>query len=320
MLICSVMLTLPRAARTREYDSTRASKISPDLWAQTSNTREGNERLGLIIQAQGASSARLEEFVAREKGRVLRRFKRFQAMAVELPKTAVRALAELPEVRYISPNRKVRSFGHVSLTSGAEAVRSQVNSSNVGYTLDGTGIGIAILDSSISSSHDSLGDASGNTRVVANVDFTGQGIPTDDPLGHGTHVAGLAAGNASIASGAYTGIATNAHLINLRVLDSQGLGTTAGFLDAFEWIMDNHQQYNIRVVNVSLGATAVDSYRNDPLCLAVRDAVDAGIIVVTAAGNEGKNNNGQKVYGRIHSPGIEPSAITVGATNTFNTD
>ncbi|HEX8146556.1 MAG TPA: S8 family serine peptidase, partial [Pyrinomonadaceae bacterium] len=69
-----------------------------------------------------------------------------------------------------------------------------------------------------------------------------------------------------------------------------------------------------------LGTSAVDSYRNDPLCRAARKLVDAGLVVVAAAGNEGKDAAGQKTYGRIHSPGIEPSVITVGASNSFGTD
>jgi subtilisin family serine protease len=74
------------------------------------------------------------------------------------------------------------------------------------------------------------------------------------------------------------------------------------------------------VVNMSLGAPAIESYRNDPVCRAVRRLVDAGIIVVAAAGNNGKNSAGQKIYGQIHSPGNEPSALTVGASNSFGSD
>src|SRR6185503_19588663 len=70
----------------------------------------------------------------------------------------------------------------------------------------------------------------------------------------------------------------------------------------------------------SLGSVAVDSYKNDPLCRAVRRLVDAGIVVVAAAGNDGKDATHAKLYGRIHTPGNEPSAITVGAPNTFGTD
>ena len=71
---------------------------------------------------------------------------------------------------------------------------------------------------------------------------------------------------------------------------------------------------------MSLGAPAMESYKNDPVCLAVRRLVDAGIVVVAAAGNNGKDAAGNKIYGQIHSPGNEPSAITVGAANTFGTD
>jgi len=71
---------------------------------------------------------------------------------------------------------------------------------------------------------------------------------------------------------------------------------------------------------MSLGTPAVDSYKNDPICRAVRQLVDAGIVVVAAAGNDGKDLLHPKIYGRIHSPGNEPSAITVGAANTFGTD
>ena len=85
------------------------------------------------------------------------------------------------------------------------------------------------------------------------MDFTGSGSPATDPFGHGTHVAALAAGNGSVAGGAYTGVAPNANVINLRVLDEDGVGTTAALLDALEWVMDNRATYNIRVVNISLG-------------------------------------------------------------------
>src|SRR4030095_16027425 len=154
---------------------------------------------------------------------------------------------------------------------------------------------------------------------VLSRDFTGENR-TDDVYGHGTHVASIAAGNNQIGNGAYTGIAPNARLISLRVLDSQGTGSTSNLLAALDWILVNHDLYNIRVVNMSIGTPAIDSYRDDPLCLAVQRLTDAGIVVVAAAGNGGKDQNGGKIYGRIHSPGNEPSAITVGASNTFGTD
>ncbi|MFN2494243.1 MAG: S8 family serine peptidase, partial [Pyrinomonadaceae bacterium] len=87
-------------------------------------------------------------------------------------------------------------------------------------------------------------------------------------------------------------------------------------LAALDWVLSNSNIYNIRVVNMSLGMPAINSYQTDPICVTSRRLVDAGIVVVAAAGNNGKNALGQKIYGQIHSPGNEPSVITVGAVKT----
>ena len=155
--------------------------------------------------------------------------------------------------------------------------------------------------------------------AVYSRDFTGEGH-TDDLYGHGTHVASIAAGNGRISNAQYTGIAPNANVINLRVLGVTGSGNVSAVLSALDWVLTNRSVYNIRVVNMSLGAPAVDSYKNDPVCRAVRRLVDAGVVVVAAVGNNGINSSGQKIYGQVHSPGNEPSAITVGAANTYGTD
>src|SRR5205085_1300241 len=200
---------------------------------------------------------------------------------------------------------------------GADAIRVTNGTNTTG--LDGTGIGIAVLDSGIDTVHTAFLDRSNNGRVIVSRDFTGEGR-IDDPYGHGSHVASIVAGNGRISNAQYVGIAPNANLINLRVLNSTGVGTVSAVLAALDWVMSNRATYNIRVVNMSLGAPAIDSYQNDPICRAVRRLVDAGIVVVASAGNNGKNSAGQKIYGAIHSPGDEPAAITVGATNTFGTD
>ena len=95
---------------------------------------------------------------------------------------------------------------------------------------------------------------------------------------------------------------------------------TSSLIAAMDWCIYNRLTYNIRVINLSIGALAKDSYKTDPLCLAARRAHDAGILVVAAAGNDGKDRFGNKVYGGIHSPGIDPSVLTVGAVNTWGSD
>jgi subtilisin family serine protease len=224
-----------------------------------------------------------------------------------------------------------------SSDSGSSGSGGLVGDLLSGTTLDGRGVGIAVLDSGIDVAHRTFSaklDLSGS-RLKVKKDFTPEATNGDkDPYGHGTHVAAAAAGQSTVAGGVYEGIARGADIINLRVLDSQGRGRTSDLLNALNWILTpkdpnkpvsssnptNATTYRIRVVNLSLGTAAVDSYRDDPLCKAVRKLVDAGIVVVAAAGNNGKDGEGNKVYGQIHSPGVEPSAITVGAANTFGTD
>jgi len=223
------------------------------------------------------------------------------AVKIEAPLGKLEKLAASGNTRYLSLDRKVQTLGHVTATTGTDLVSKQTtttttttlgvsttNSSTV--TLDGTGIGIAVVDSGVDTGHVAFLDKTGKNRVVFSRDFTGENR-VDDPYGHGTHVASIAAGNGRVSNGAYTGIAPNANIVNLRVLNSQGTGTVSATLAALDWLVANRVAYNIRVVNLSLGTPAVDSYKNDPICRAVRRLVDAGVVVVAAAGNNGKNSD-----------------------------
>ena len=245
-------------------------------------------------------------------------YSNFNFQVYKVKQKDIDAIANRTDVDFVTLDDTVKTLGHMTTTTGAGAVRA-INGS--GTSLDGSGVGIVIVDSGVDPSHLSFRDSSGNSRIVYNQDFTGEG-KTNDPYGHGTHVASIAAGVTNIAQGAYEGIAPNAKLINLRVLNSNGTGSISSILAALDWIYTNRSNatYNMKVVNLSLGANALDSYTLDPLCKAVRKLVDAGIVVVAAAGNEGKDGAGSKIYGQIHSPGNEPSAITVGAVNSFGTD
>ena len=169
-------------------------------------------------------------------------------------------------------------------------------------------MGIAILDSGIGSHPDLEG------RVVVSVDFVDPDGEGDDEYGHGTHVAGIAA-----SSGAAGGVAPAAHLVNLRVLNDEGWGHASTVIDAIEWTIANKDQYAIRVLNLSLGAGVTESYQDDPLGQAVERAVAAGLVVVCSAGNFGKTEDDTPIIGGISSPGNTPSALTVGALNTFDT-
>ncbi|MDT5294163.1 MAG: serine protease AprX [Acidobacteriota bacterium] len=302
-------------------------RIAPDLREALATGASGAERVPVILQAEDLKSAPLQEFLKASGARVGGSYAGLGAQLIEVPLASVGRLAEQRGVSYISLDRgmgALASVGHIAKTTGtAEIENDSFVSPTTGLVetrkLDGKNIGIAILDSGIYAAHKAFLGRDGKSRIVFSKDFTGEGR-TDDPYGHGTHVAGLAAGNGQIADGLYAGVAPDANIINLRVLNVRGQGTTSRLLNALNWLVVNRTTYNIRVVNMSLGAAAIDSYRNDPVCRAVRKLVDAGVVVVAAAGNDGKDAAGRKVYGQIHAPGDEPSAITVGATNTFGTD
>ncbi|HJQ34348.1 MAG TPA: S8 family serine peptidase [Pyrinomonadaceae bacterium] len=293
--------------------SSSKDKVSADLRQKLSS----GGKLNVVITAASSWNKTLDDAVKSNNGTVTKTYGAFAVRAASLPAAAVEAMAARSDVGYVALDRDVQVLGHVSLTSGADAARVM---GNYNPTYDGTGVGIAVLDSGVDPNHTAMTVESGSaSRVVKSVDFTGEGR-TDDPYGHGTHVAGIAAGNGQVSNSSYVGIAPNASIINLRVLNSQGVGSVSALLAALDWIKTNKGTYNIRVVNMSLGTSAVDSYKNDPLCLAVRSLVNSNVVVVAAAGNEGKDSSGTKLYGQIHSPGIDPSVITVGAANTYGTD
>src|SRR5439155_474290 len=140
-----------------------------------------------------------------------------------------------------------------------------------------------------------------------------------DDNGHGTHVAGIIAGNGSDSNGQKAGSAPDASIVSLKVLDAQGNGTIGNIITALDWVVANKTAYNIRAINLSVGASIKESYWTDPLTLAAKRVVDAGVVVVTAAGNIGKNAAGLEQYGGITAPGNAPWVLTVGASSSMGT-
>src|SRR5258708_11129959 len=295
IMVCDRASAKSRDNRDDNNDSRNADKVSPDLRTrvrhahQRSQENNNDEDVKVILQFNGPASAGLVALLSRNGVHVRKHFNNFNSHMVELPASVVEELASFPEVRCVSLDAEVKSFGHVSLTTGADAARA--NSGGTGTGVDGTGIGIAVLDSGMDIDHVSFLDRNYVRRVAFSKDFTGENR-IDDPYGHGTHVTSIAAGNGRLANAAYLGIAPNSQIINLRVLNSQGAGSVSGVLNALDWVMTNRATYNIRVVNMSLGTTAIQSYQFDPVCQAVRRLVDAGIVVAVAAGNIGKDSLG----------------------------
>src|SRR5436190_2522725 len=240
-------------------------------------------------------------------------------VVLDVPNYLLKKLEANPGIFRVHHNREIKTHNYrTSVTVGARTVQD-----TLGYT--GAGVGIAVLDSGVTSWHDDLTNKTsrlypyGNQRVAKFVDFVnGRTLPYDDN-GHGSHVSGIIAGNGYDSLGQKAGIAPSASIISLKVLDANGTGSISRIIAALSWVAVNAKTYNIRVVNMSVGANIRESYFTDPLTLAVKKVTDLGITVVCAAGNFGKNAAGQEQFGGITAPANAPWVLTVGASSTNGT-
>jgi len=172
--------------------------------------------------------------------------------------------------------------------------------------LYGKGVTVAIMDTGIAA-HPDFGN-----RILDFKDFTNRKKYIYDDNGHGTHVAGIVAGNGKMSHGLYKGIAPECELVITKVLDRKGNGNTNQVLEAIEYIIEKKEKYNIRILNISVGMlpTANESEKIS-LMQAVERAWNAGIVVVAAAGNNGPDKN------TVTIPGQCKSIITVGSIDDY---
>lgn len=243
-------------------------------------------------------------------------------VVVEGDAASLSVLRQLAGVKAISRDARVAPFMTVSTKVMAADQARQPAPGLLGLgglpAVSGKGVGVAIVDSGISTSHAAL-----SGKVVAAVSFVSGDSSTNDGFGHGTHIAGIIA-SSETAAGTVTslykgGIAPGAHLVNVRVLGNDGAGFTSDVIAGLQWTVANRAKYGIRVVNLSLGHPQVEPCLTDPLCLAVEKAVASGLVVVASAGNTGKDASGHEVFASVTTPGVAPSAITVGALTTWGT-
>jgi serine protease AprX len=171
---------------------------------------------------------------------------------------------------------------------------------------------IAIVDSGVQNRGD-FGNrlvASVNLSTIAGNTATDPGA-LDDKRGHGTFVAGIAAGAASDLAGAAPG----APIVSIKVMNDQGMAKTSDVINACQWILDNKGKYNIRVANFSLHAGYSTNFYRDPLDQAVEKLWFNDVVVVAAAGNYG---TAAGPSGVLYAPGNDPFVITVGAVDLGN--
>jgi serine protease AprX len=200
-----------------------------------------------------------------------------------------------------------------------QAFLRSIRADRAWYRATGRGVGVAVIDTGIAGDVPDFQTPRGS-RVIASAVTNPCARDANDHYGHGTHVAGLIAGNSLVyptghwAHGKYMGVAPRANLVSVKVSDDDGNTTVLDVIYGIQFAVDRKADFNIRVVNLSLSSTVAESYRTDPLDAAVESAWFSGLVVVTAAGNEGAAGDGV-----TFAPANDPWAITAGAVDDRGT-
>ena len=310
-LCVAAALVAASALTLRGSNAEHRAHLSDDLVRHVA--RHATSRARVIVEG---SDATIDALAKRHNVPIVRRFAGGAVIAANADE--LKRVAGDFSVNHLSGDLPVRNA--MAISNGA-LVADQTRAGSPGLLgllgipgVSGSGATVAVVDSGIAN-HSAL-----TGKVVASVSFVTGDSSTNDEYGHGTHVAGIIAGTNTKTTSLYTGgIAPGAKLVNVRVLGDDGSGYTSDVIAGINWVIDNKSKYNIKVMNLSLGHPVTESCTTDPLCQAVGRAYAAGIVVVAAAGNNGRAADGRVILGGILSPGNSPFAITVAATTTQGT-
>ena len=248
-----------------------------------------------IVQLRdGVSLASGQAAVRAADGHVTGRLPIINGLAVRASDRAAARLARDARVAAIDANARIRSQHQaIEASKLATAYPASVLAPQAWSTATGAGVGVAVIDTGIDGSLPDFAGADGTSRVIASAVTNHDATTADDTYGHGTHVAGIIAGDGTRrpagdpVAGKYVGIAPDANLIAIKAADDDGRGTILDAIYGLQFAVDHQAEYNIRVVNLSLSSTEAQSYSLDPLDAAVESAYFHGILVVAAAGNRG---------------------------------
>jgi subtilisin family serine protease len=276
-----------------------------------------------IVQARSAAEA--GRAVAQAGGEVRRELSVIRAVSALLDERELAALrrASVPLLEvYDDAPVQASSSGLPETYYPTEIGARQLQ---LGGTV-GTGVTVAVVDSGLWSQHGPDQSAPGQvaSRIVAQYDVLAAGTTggllsgatslvssnttnINDGFGHGTHVSSIIASSGVATTGNFQGVAPGVNLVEVRVLDANGVGSYSSVIAGIQWVVSQKTRYNIRVMNLSLSAPPHSFYWQDPLNQAVMTAWNAGIVVVVAAGNFGPKPM------TIGVPGNVPYVITVGA-------
>jgi serine protease AprX len=294
-----VLVPFGASASPSKADAPQAY-VTPSLLSAAQANATGTFKV--IVQGRGGNQA--AHAVADVLGlaqKAVKDLRSIDGVAVELSGAQVLALAADKHVSAVTSDAPVR----LSATSATDSHEKWPYVTGVQKYAGAPAATIAIVDSGIEASRPEFAG-----RIAANVNLsTLPGNSPGDGRGHGTFVAGIAAGKLT----GHDGAAPNAKIVSIDVMDDQGMARTSDVIVAADWILANKAQYGIRVANFSLHSSVANSFMYDPLDKAVERLWFNGVVVVAAAGNYGYPD---RPSGVPFAPGNDPFVITVGASDT----
>jgi serine protease AprX len=295
-----------------------SAPVTPKLAALAQS--DPGERVEVIVRMQpGASVAAVRSFVQAAGGHAGESIALINGFSARLGARDAQRLATQPGVIAVSLNGVTKPQSAPDQPNKlATAYNQSVNTPQVWNHATGKGVGVAVIDTGIAGDLPDFRRSADDhgSRVTVSAVVNPDAENAGDSYGHGTHVAGLIAGNGANRSasdplrGKYAGAAPDAHLISIKASDEQGDATVLDAIFGLQFAVDHMDDYGIRVVNLSLESTTAESYLTDPLDAAVEAAWFKGLVVVAAAGNRGSDSDAVD-----YAPGNDPYAISVGAVN-----
>jgi serine protease AprX len=295
--------------------------LSPALAAMAARTPA--KQVEVIVQLNaGTTRADAGPVIHQLGGKVTRDLHIINAVVAKLPAAGARELAARSDVKAVSLN------GAVKPKELATSFNNSVQSPDVwvGHgaadQATGDGVGVAVIDTGIAGDLPDFRTSSTDrtSRVIGSAVVNPDAVGAGDGYGHGTHVAGIIAGDSNNRTsldplrGRYRGVAPDANLISIKAADEAGNSSVLDVIYGIQFAVDHKAEYNIRVLNLSLESTNAESYKTDPLDAAVEAAWFKGIVVVAASGNRGTDSDAVR-----YAPGNDPYVISVGAVDDQGT-
>ena len=296
----ALVVLVPFGAAASPAKQDVSAYVTPSLLSSVQVNPAGT--FSVIVQGKaGNQAAKAVAGVLGAAKKDVKNLRSIDGVAVDLNGAQVLALAADKHVSAVTLDARVR----LSSSSAADTKEKWPFVTGLDKYSGAPAATIAIVDSGIDASRPEFAG-----RIAANVNLTTlTGNSPGDGRGHGTFVAGIAAGKLSGRDGA----APNAKIVSIDVMDDQGMARTSDVIAAADWILANKAQYGIRVANFSLHSSVANSFMYDPLDKAVERLWFNGVVVVAAAGNYGYAD---RPSGVPFAPGNDPFVITVGASDT----